>query len=123
MTKNQKIFSAVAIVFTTATVFIYKNYNPSTINLFPKCAFKTLTGYSCPGCGGQRALHSLLNGEIKQAFFYNPILFVAVPYLFLLITTNVFAPEKKLNKILNHYITSLTIFFIIIAYWILRNVL
>lgn len=35
----------------------------------------------CPGCGSQRAVHHLLNAEIKQAFTLNPLLVLSIPYL------------------------------------------
>ncbi len=39
--------------------------------LSPGCIFHRLTGISCPGCGGTRALQSLLQGDWKQALSYN----------------------------------------------------
>ena len=45
----------------------------------PKCIFKMLTGYDCPGCGSQRALHALLHGNIARAWQCNPFVFFAVP--------------------------------------------
>mgnify|MGYP002621658255 CR=1 FL=1 len=121
MTKNQKIFFAAVSLIVGTAVFIYKKLDPTDSIFFPKCTFKLLTGYSCPGCGGQRALHSLLNGNFKDAFFYNPLLFLLIPYLILLISSNILAPDSKLNQILNNYITALIIFFTIVAFWILRN--
>lgn len=43
--------------------------------------FHALTGWDCPACGGQRALHSLLHGRFGEALRFNPFLVVAVPYL------------------------------------------
>ncbi|MBR4176705.1 MAG: DUF2752 domain-containing protein [Bacteroidales bacterium] len=40
------------------------------------CFFKELTGYPCPGCGCTRALKSLFYGNIKQALWYNPVVFL-----------------------------------------------
>ncbi|MGL5683791.1 MAG: DUF2752 domain-containing protein [Marinifilaceae bacterium] len=48
---------------------------------FPPCPFYKLTGLQCPGCGSQRAIHSLLNGNITQAFGYNPLMVLSIPYL------------------------------------------
>ena len=39
-----------------------------------------LTGWDCPACGGQRALHSLLHGRVGEALHFNPFLVVSVPY-------------------------------------------
>ena len=42
--------------------FIYFALDPSRSDLFPRCVFLSLTGYKCPGCGSQRAIHALLHG-------------------------------------------------------------
>lgn len=45
----------------------------------PHCAFHSLTGLECFGCGGQAAVMSLLSGDIVSAFGANPIVLVALP--------------------------------------------
>ena len=50
----------------------------------PKCSFKLLTGLSCPGCGLQRAVHALLNGEPMKAIQYNYFLVYSGPTVLLL---------------------------------------
>ena len=37
----------------------------------PQCAFRRATGWSCPGCGGTRALHAALNGRLASSISYN----------------------------------------------------
>lgn len=64
-------------------VIIYALFDPAESGLFPKCPFLQLTGLLCPGCGSQRALHSLLVGDIKAAFHYNPLATLLFPYLIL----------------------------------------
>ena len=56
---------------------VYKN-DPSKTALYPPCPFNYLTGLQCPGCGGTRALHALLHGDIAGAFAFNPMLFVVI---------------------------------------------
>lgn len=41
---------------------------------YPRCLFRQLTGWQCPGCGSARALHALLHGRPLQAFAFNPAL-------------------------------------------------
>lgn len=48
---------------------------------FPACAFHSLTGLWCPGCGLTRGFHQLFNGNIGSALSYNvfvPLVLVAV---------------------------------------------
>lgn len=40
--------------------------------LFP-CLFHKLTTLYCPGCGGTRAVMSLLNGNVITSIKYNPV--------------------------------------------------
>ncbi len=56
-------------------------YDPSQGALFPKCPFLLLTGYKCPGCGSQRALHALLHGEVKASLGFNALLVLSLPYV------------------------------------------
>lgn len=37
------------------------------------CPFKLIFGIPCPGCGTTRALRLLLNGQIRTAFYTNPL--------------------------------------------------
>lgn len=41
------------------------------IGLAPTCAFKSLTGYDCPLCGGTRAVSALARGDIASAWRFN----------------------------------------------------
>ena len=47
------------------------------VAVLPPCPFLTLTGFDCPFCGGTRATHALLTGDIATAFDYN----ILVPFL------------------------------------------
>lgn len=46
-----------------------------------RCYIKDYTGYNCPGCGGTRMVMSLLKLDILQAFRWNPLLFIMIPFL------------------------------------------
>lgn len=56
-------------------------FDPAHHALYPVCLFKKMTGYDCPGCGGLRAMHCLLRGEVWQAFKLNAMVVVALPVL------------------------------------------
>lgn len=52
--------------------------------LFPACPLRELTGLDCPGCGGTRAVHAMLHGDLATAFDHNVLLTILVPLLALL---------------------------------------
>ena len=114
-----------AIVLVAVMVVVYRNNNPLESNMFPRCGFYVATGYKCPGCGGQRAVHYLLNGEFKESFRQNPLFHIAALYIItvLILKTPLFYPRHK--KVL-YALTGLhacIIWFVgIIAFWILRNI-
>lgn len=45
------------------------------------CPIYELTGYYCPGCGAGRACYSILHGQFYQAFRYNPLLVLLLPWI------------------------------------------
>ena len=45
------------------------------------CVFHLLTGLYCPGCGAGRACFALLHGELGEAFSYNPLMVILIPFL------------------------------------------
>ena len=72
------IYGAVVALAVLAAA-VYFTFDPSQAGFFPRCTFLTVTGYKCPGCGSQRALHALLHGDILAAWHYNAGLLVAIP--------------------------------------------
>jgi hypothetical protein len=56
-------------------------FDPGQASFFPPCPFRLLTGLECPGCGSQRCLHQLAHGNIRQAYLYNPLMVLSLPYV------------------------------------------
>jgi hypothetical protein len=75
--RNAPLYALVATVLVAGAAVVYL-FDPTTTRFYPPCAFNLLTGLLCPGCGGTRALHALLHGDVAAAFAFNPILFVAM---------------------------------------------
>src|SRR5882672_8584856 len=46
---------------------------------YPQCFLYRWTGLQCPGCGGLRATHQLLHGNIVEAFRLNAFFVSALP--------------------------------------------
>lgn len=79
MIQFKRIIAVVVAVVAAATaIFIYHSFDPSQSMWFPRCPSKLITGFDCPGCGSQRAVHSLLNGDFAGMMRYNALLLPAL---------------------------------------------
>ncbi len=47
--------------------------SPYTETIFPPCILLHFTGLQCPGCGGTRAMFSLLHGDVATSLAMNPL--------------------------------------------------
>ena len=50
------------------------------------CPLHVLTGWQCPYCGLQRGLLALTHGRWVEAWAFNPVFWLTLPYLLLLLT-------------------------------------
>jgi len=126
ITKHRKIritfFIGVILIF----LFLFFFFNPQHSIFFPKCPFYLLTGLQCPGCGSQRAIHSLLNLDIVQAFHYNALFVISIPYIAIGVYLEYFNGKvklPKLRKILFGENACYIILIITISFFIIRNFL
>lgn len=120
--KNYQIL-LLLIAFGGGLLF-YFLYNPESNSFLLKCPFKIFTGFDCPGCGSQRALHSLLHGEFQNAFAYNPLFIIAIPYVFVGILFEWFGlkyTHPQMRKIMFGTNAIYVITVLIILYFIGRN--
>lgn len=83
-------------------------------NYMLPCLTKTFFGFECPGCGAQRALHFLFNGELLMAFKMYPAIYTLIP-LFLVIGINIFFNFKYASKIIS-VLAMISAIIIIISY-------
>ena len=79
------------------------------------CVFYEITGLYCPGCAITRLCLSLFEGDIYQAFRYNPIIFINLPILFILFVLNIFFKKnkniKKITDVIIIFLATITIIF------------
>jgi len=66
------------ILILTA-ILLYGLADPE-LYAFPKCPFRSITGFLCPGCGSQRAMHHLLHGRIATSFQLNQLFIPFIVY-------------------------------------------
>ena len=117
--------AAVTLLFIAA-LYVFYVIDPQTHALFPRCSFLMVTGYECPGCGSQRAIHQLLHFNIGSALKYNAFMVLALPYISLGIYLQYFggkARNPKLEKIFFGRWSAMFVLLFILAYWVLRNII
>ena len=125
MTDKRRITLLAAITIGgIAAAVIYGMFDPADHALFPKCPFLMLTGgLRCPGCGSQRAIHALLHLQFKDAFMFNPLVVISIPFLVLLVTASILKDSHPqfYNK-MNSSLISKLLLVIFILWWIVRNI-
>ena len=90
----------------------------------PQCVFYKITGFKCVGCGFQRAVYAILNGNFMEAVRMNAFLIVGLPLIF----TYALADFTR-NKIpafygfMNGKIMLSIVIVLIFAWWIGRNII
>jgi hypothetical protein len=124
LSERKRIVAAVvvaAILLLLGLVYLF--VDPGSSHLAPKCIIKILTGYDCPSCGGQRALHALLNGRMGEAIMFNPFLVLAVPYVLLLayslLSRSGFA--TRVGRVVRHPIAIWGYVALYFLWWVVRN--
>jgi len=98
-------------------------FEPGKTGFFPACPFRTLTGFTCPGCGSTRGLHRLLHGDIVSALEFNPLMVLSLPFLLYALVRYTAAAVSgrplQRHNLDAKYIWML--FGVIMSFWIFRN--
>lgn len=89
------------------------------------CLFYKITGYYCPGCGITRCLFAIMEGNFYEAFCYNRLVFIMIPFLVTYILYNIYLYvfDKKdyfINRIPNWVWICLLV--IVICFGVVRNI-
>ena len=121
--KNNKS-SLVFCGFFICLVCLYFFIDPSKSAYFLKCPTKMITGYECAGCGVQRAFHELLHFRFLQAFKFNPLFFISIPFLLIYLIIN-FSNNQKLKDLVKRFMMGKTfvfiVFIIVFVFSLLKN--
>jgi len=83
-------FALLLIVLLLAgCVLLYVLFDPVQHAWMPWCPLHKLTGWNCPACGMQRALHALFGGRLAEALAYNYFFILSLPYVLALLVAEV----------------------------------
>ena len=98
-------------------------FNPAENSFYPQCQFHRLTGLSCPGCGGLRALHELSHGHLAAAFRLNALLVVLLPFAGWLALRELVLEwtGHRWPGLVTHRIWGWVLFVVVVAFWVGRN--
>lgn len=121
--RRHRVLTAVAAVIAAAALLaLYGLVDPAS-GLYPRCAFKLVTGLDCPGCGSQRAIHALLHGDIASAWRCNAMLLVGIPFVSLLLGARALRHRHPtLERVLNSQGIILILLAAIVLWTIVRNI-
>jgi hypothetical protein len=124
LARQRAIAATVWLGLTAGAVFLFF-FNPASPanQFFPKCPFRLVTGWQCPGCGSTRAFHQLLHGHFLAAFELNPLMVLTLPFLvygLLGFTLSAITgqPQKRVF-IPPFYLWAWLV--LLIAFWVFRN--
>lgn len=127
MTNKKRQLSQILI--TSATVIIaallYFYFDARYYSFFPRCIFYTLTGFLCPGCGSQRAVSSLLHGDIMQAVHSNVLVVASFPFIlfsYIVSVVNDFRTAPLIQKIFYSPLFVKVLLAVVIFFFVLRNI-
>ena len=125
MSRTGKIVISAAIsLLLVAVAFMFYLFDPEEMALFPRCPFLLATGYECPGCGSQRAVHDMLHLDFKSAFSQNALILLLLPYSWLGLYLVFFAKRHRfpeLEKLLFGKWAAMLVVSGIMIYWVVRN--
>lgn len=124
--KNKILITTLLMTICGVVIYLlYKYVDPSDNVFAPKCISYSMFNVVCPGCGTQRAIYSILNGEILRGIYFNPLIVLSVPYIFLLLVMDLFGLKARLPELYKTLYGQKSIWVVLIiltVYALLRNI-
>jgi hypothetical protein len=79
--RSRRLVAPLAVGALTLCATAYVGLvDPNEPGHYPLCPTKALTGLDCPGCGGLRATHALVTGDVVGALDHNAfVVLVLIP--------------------------------------------
>ena len=108
------------LIITTliSTIYLYLN---KRFSFYIPCIFHKITHLYCPGCGLTRMILEILKLNFYQAFRYNPLLFILLPFIIIYELIKYINWIQDKNFIISKKIWY-TLLIVTIIYTILRNI-
>lgn len=126
MKRQERIIKVIFVcTAVSAGALLYFFYDARYVAFLPRCPFYVLTGLYCPGCGSQRAISSLLHGEILSALQFNVLLIIFLPilaYSAIITVLNVLTEKQWKQLIFYSPVFVKLVLVAVLAFAVLRNI-
>lgn len=122
MKSGRVLLPVVAVVLIVAAL-VYFYFDPSSSRWFPRCMFLESTGFKCPGCGSQRAIHALLHGHVATAWHFNAMMVVSMPVIAFYLAVS--AGKNRWPRFYDTMFSRpvlLSLVILVVLWWVVRNV-
>ncbi len=113
---NRYAKAAAILLGAAALIALWYGLHAAT-GFMPRCLFRELTGWKCPGCGSQTALMALLDGNPAEAFRANP----AIPFYLLYLAAILQPLSPRLRDLLTSPAALYLLAASILLWTLLRN--
>ncbi|HEX8278066.1 MAG TPA: DUF2752 domain-containing protein [Segetibacter sp.] len=127
MTKEKKQLDRLFITSAAGIIaaMLYFYFDARYYSFFPRCTFFKITGFLCPGCGSQRAVSSLLQGDLVQALHFNVLAVASFPFILFSYTVSVLNALRIEPLIQNIFYSPLfvkIVLAVVILFFVIRNI-
>lgn len=114
----------IVFVLLVILIIVLKVTDLGILNALPECAFYSMTGIVCPGCGGTRAVRFLLKGDVVRSFMYHPfVIYCLVSYIVFMVYEFIKVHFKKFKKVFPVEIVCCVGVGVLLLQWIVKVVL
>ena len=119
-TRRKKVIKKVLLLFFLGIPYIVL---VDVFHIGFVCIFHEITGLECPGCGITRCILSMLKGNFIEAFHYNMLIFVSLPFVvfYTIYVSYNYIRGNKYYKISNKLEYFLLV--VVILFGIIRNII
>ena len=124
MHKDRALWVSLAVLILAVAAFALRETGGS--GWMPGCFFKKATGFDCPGCGMTRASHAFLNGRVADAFAFNPVGMLIFPLALVALGIELLGwvrGKPMPFRIRSGRWGATILAVVLIAWWIVRNVI
>lgn len=121
---KKRIFKVIFITILLMVVYVGYYFLNRHFDIGIPCFIHETYGLVCPGCGVTRMFFALLNLDFKAAFFYNPLVFLLLPfmigYYIYFMYLYIIGQKEKILSTIPWYVYFILVV-IVIIYAVLRN--